>query len=643
MKSRDKRSRTQPKPAARKATDVVWLLWLGAILAVTFVVYIPCLGNGFINWDDNFYVTENAPMKNHDMGALLRMNLGGNYHPLTMLSLALNYKISGLDAGSYHWLNLLLHLANTALVFFFIRKLSGGRLWTSVVTALFFGIHPAHVESVAWISERKDVLYTFFYLIGLITYLSYLETRRWLWLLATLVAYALSAISKPAAVVFPLTLLAIDWFRRRPLNAPAFLEKAPFFAISLVVGILTFTGQKSVGAIAAPTLWDPAQRFLFACLGTVLYVTKLIFPVHLSAVYPLPNTSAPRFPDAYYAAPVILAVAIPAILLLFRRVRPVMFGLAFFFINIVLVLQLVTVGAALMADRYTYVPYIGLFFALAWWLDEPPGKGSFVKPLLAWMFLLLVPFCLVQTWNRCHVWKDPETFWNDTIDKYPRKIVDAYYNRGNYRTRQGRYEEGLADYGEAIVLNPGIARLWYNRGLLLAQLGRNDAALADFDHVLQIDPAHVDALNNRGAMKYRKGDLTGAAADFTHILQINPKYRDAYLNRATVLLDARQYEQSAADRKRGIELGPNLPGVHQEYASLGETLQRLGRHREAIAEFDNAIRLAAGTADHLANYYLARSYSWSALHDKARALADLREAQRLGAKADPAYVRSLGG
>ncbi len=237
---------------------------------MTFVAYLPSLGNGFLNWDDNFYVTENPVMTHPTLHGLLTQNLGGNYHPLTMASLLLNYKISGLDPGSYHWLNLLFHIANTALVFFFVRKLSGGRLWTSVVSALFFGIHPMHVESVAWISERKDVLYAFFYLIALLTYLRYLE-GGWVWLLATWGAFVLSAASKPAAVVLPITLLLIDWFRKRPLRGTALVEKVPFFLVSAAVGALTFLGQKQVGAVHSE-LWTPLQRVLFASAGTVMYV-----------------------------------------------------------------------------------------------------------------------------------------------------------------------------------------------------------------------------------------------------------------------------------------------------------------------------------------------------------------------------------
>ena len=633
------RSKAKPSSGAHRS-----LLWLGAVLLLTFVAYWPSLSNGFINWDDNWYVTENSLMTNPTLHGILTTNVGGNYHPLTMASLVLNYKISGMDAGSYHWLNLLLHLANTALVFLFVRMLSGGRLWTSVVTALFFGIHPMHVESVAWVTERKDVLFAFFYLLALITYVRYLDTKRWSWLLGTWIAFVLSCASKPAAVVLPLTLLAIDWFRRRPWRSGVWVEKIPFFAVSILAGLLTVKAQQTVGATAASALWSLPQRVLFACYGTVMYVVKLFVPFHLSAVYPLPSTAATRLRPEFYLAAGVLAVVLPALLYLCRRVRPVVFGIAFFFINIVLVLQVLTVGAALMAERYTYLPYIGILFALAWWLDEPAGNTRIpVKPIVAGIFLLLLPISLVQTWNRCRVWKDPETFWNDTIQKFPKQIVDAYYNRGNHYMRTGRLPQSLADFDQAVALNPGIQRIWYNRGLVLAEMNQNDSALVSFEHSLRIEPKNVDALNNRGAMKYRLGQLADAASDFTRAIELNPRYRDAYSNRAFACYDMKEYEKAAADRKKAIEVAPGNPANDEEYFWLGLSLQRLNRQREAAEALSEAIQTARPGSARLGRYHLSRAYSREALHDRAGAVSDVHEAQRLGEKVDPAFLRAIGG
>jgi len=612
---------------------------------VTFVVYLPSLDNGFLNWDDNAYVTENPLLAHPTLHDLLTIPIAGNYHPLTMVSLVVNYRLSGLDPASYHWLNLWIHLANTALVFLFVRKLSGGRFWTTIVTSAFFGIHPTHVESVAWVSERKDVLYTFFYLIALMVYLRYLDTRRALWLMLSSIPFVLSLAAKPAAVVLPLTLLAIDYFRRRPWSPSIVLEKIPFVALSIAAGLLTIRAQHLAGAIAAPELWSPFKKALFASYATVMYVLKLFIPVHLSAVYPYPRITVTKLGPQFYAAFSALAILLPTVLYLCRRVRVVLFGLAFFFINILLVLPLFTVGGSVMADRYTYLPYVGLFFALSWWLDAPGNQTtarSYLRPVLAGLLLLLFPFSLIQTWKRCDVWQDSETFWNDTIQKYPHQIVDAYNNRGNYYYRSARrVEEALADYDEALALNPLAARTWMNKAMVLADQNRNDSALVSFDHVLELRPNNTEALNNRGVIEYRTGDLAKALADFSRAIDLNPEYRDAYLNRALSYFDSGEYEKSIADRRRAIELQPGNPANFQESGSIADALQRLNRPREAIAEYGKAIQTAPpGTP--LGGYYHSRSYAWWALRDRANALGDAQEAQRLGVRVDPAYIRRLG-
>jgi len=641
-----KASSTKPQ-AARPTRDGRWLLWLGAILFLTYLVYMPSLENQFTNWDDNYYVTENPTVTHPTLQGLLTTPLGGNYHPLTMASLALNYALSGPKPFGYHWLNLLFHVANTALVFFFVRKLSGGRLWTAAVTALFFGIHPMHVESVAWISERKDVLYAFFYLIALITYLRYLDKKGPVWLALTWVAFVLSVASKPAAVVLPVTLLAIDWFKRRPLRGGAWLEKAPFFAVSAGAGVLTVVGQKAAGAVAAPQQWTLVQKVLFASYGTVMYVVKLFFPFKLSAIYPYPTVEGAPLGAKYYVAAAALVILVGLVVLLFRRNRVVLFGIAFFFINIALVLQLFSVGQAVMADRYTYLPYIGLFFALTWWLDERPGPrlaGVPLRQVLAVVFAGLAVVSLVQTWRRCDVWKNSGTLWDDAIAKYPRQVVDAYNNRGYYYIDESRYPEALADFNQAIALNPRVARVWVNKGTVFAELNKNDSAYVCFERAIQLKPDYPEALSNRGGVLSREGDLAGAVEDFSRAIALRPTFRDAYNNRALVYFKMGEFEKAVADRRRVVDLDPRNPMNYVQMGSIALAYQQLGRQRDAVAAYDRAIGMAPGTdRQRLAGYFLRRSQGWWALHDREHALNDARAAARMGAAVDSTYLRELGG
>jgi tetratricopeptide (TPR) repeat protein len=532
-------------------------------------------------------------------------------------------------------------------VFFVVWKLSGGRLWTTVVTALFFGIHPMHVESVAWISERKDVLYALFYLLALLAYLRYLGTRRVAWLVLTWGAFVLSVASKPAAVVLPLTLLAIDFYKRRSFrDVGVWLEKAPFFAISAAMGILTVVAQKAAGAVAAPQQWTLAQKFLFAAYGTAMYVVKLFLPFRLSAIYPYPTVEGAPLGPKYYIAFAAVAVLLPLVLFLFRRSRFVWFGLAFFFINIVLVLQFFSVGQAVMADRYTYLPYIGLFFALAWWLDERPGPrllGVPVRQMLAAVFLALAVVSLVHTWRRCDVWQNSGTLWDDAIAKYPGQVVDAYNNRGYYYLAESRYPSALADFNEAIALNPKVARVWVNKGSVFAEENKNDSAYVCFERAIALKPDYPEALSNRGGIRSRRGDLAGAVADFSRAIELEPTFRDAYNNRALVYFKMGEYEKAVADRRRVVELDPKNPLNYVQMGSIALALQQLGRTQEAVAAYGEAIGAAPAT-DHqrLSGYYSRRSQGWWALHDREHALSDARAAARFGAVVDSTYLRKLG-
>jgi protein O-mannosyl-transferase len=630
-----------------------WPLWLAGILALTFVVYLPSLDNEFTNWDDNFYVTEFPLVAHPTPMRLLTTPVAGNYHPLTMWSLALNYQFAGLDPAAYHWTSLLIHIANTALVFFFVRRLSRGRRWTPLVTAVLFGIHPMHVESVAWVAERKDVLYAFFYLLGLIAYLRYVDgpgadasgraRRPRVWLIAALAAFVLSAASKPAAVVFPLTLLALDWFRNRRLTKEVLLEKAPFFAVSLIAGILTLQVQRSSGAITEH--WNMFEKVMFAAYGSVMYVVKLFVPTGLSAIYPYPPlppaSIGPVYPMAFLAALILF----PGLALLFRRNRVVLFGLAFYFINILLVLQFFTIGGATMADRYTYIPYIGLLVALAWWLDEPRERLTRrfpVKAVLAAILVLLIPVSAYATWKRCDVWQNSETLWNDTIAKYPRRIPDAYNNRGYYYSEAGRFGEAVADFDQAIALNPNNAKVWLNKGNALASMGRYPEALVALNRSIAVKDDNADAWNNRGALKLEMGDPAGTIADCSRAIALNPNQRDAYANRSLAHAKLRQYEASIPDSRRAIELAPESPGAYLQYGTLGYSLIELKRHAEAIPAFDEAIRRAPPNESRVGLYYLYRSYARSAVGDKAGALADAQEAARRGAQVPPAHLKGLG-
>ena len=596
------RARPRGVPPANRRLPGLALI---GVLLVTFIVYLPSLGNGFTNWDDPAYVTENPLVAHPQVHDLLMTPVSGNFHPLTILSLALNYRISGYQPASYHWLNLLLHLANTGLVFAFVWMLSRRRFWTTVATSLFFGIHPMHVESVAWISERKDVLYAFFYLLGLVAYLRYLAGRRWEWFAACLAAFILSLASKPAAVVFPFTLLALDWFFRRADRVRLVLEKLPFLVPSIAAGLLTLKAQQASGAVAPVGTWSLFEKLLFASYGSLMYVLRLFVPVGLSAIYPYPEGSGSIGRD-FYGALVVMLVAFPALLFACRRLRPVWFGWAFFFINLLLVLQFFTVGRAVMADRYTYMPYIGLLLALTWWLDERPRPGDARAParlVIGAVLVAMLPLSLYQTWTRCGVWRDSETLWTDTIRKFPHRIGLAYCNLGQALAAQGRFDEAISDYREAIRLRSGYSEAHNDLGVALAAQGRLGEAVPEYREAIRLKAGYVDPHDNLGNALTAQGRLEEAVSHYREAIRLDPGNSRSHYDLGVALTRQGRLEEAVLHFREAIRLDRDLRAA---YNHLGVVLIRMGRFGEAIPPLRRALELDPHDALAGRNLTLAR-------------------------------------
>jgi tetratricopeptide (TPR) repeat protein len=369
----------------------------------------------------------------------------------------------------------------------------------------------------------------------------------------------------------------------------------------------------------------------------MMYVAKALAPFGLSAIYPYPKNPATSLGPEFYLALVFVVVAVSGVIYLCRKNRAVLFGVAFFWINVALVLQFVTVGKAVMADRYTYLPYVGLFFGLAWGLDqESSGFASrSAKLVLAGILMLLIPVSLVQTWKQCQVWRDSGVLWNDVIRQYPGRIYEAYNNRGKYYFDTDRYVEALADYEQAIALEPKLARTYFSKGSALGRLGQLDAALASLDHALELDPSLVEARSDRAGIRLMRGDLPGAISDLDVAIRLNPGFRGSYVNRGSAYAMTGDLEKAVADYRHAIELDPQHPRGYELWGAIGDALVGLKRPQEAVTACDEAIRLSSAAADSVqGDFYLSRSHAWLALGDHDRAARDAAEAKRLKASAD---------
>jgi tetratricopeptide (TPR) repeat protein len=631
------------------------------VVAITALVFIPSLGNDFTNWDDPSYVTENlfvTRLSWQNIKAFFLAGIApgypdgwvGNYHPLTMLSLAINYAMTGNNASSYHLTNVVLHLCTTAWVFVLTYRIAGGKWQGAALAALLFGIHPMHVESVAWIAERKDVLYGFFFVWALVVYHRYLQqpsTRR---LVSVFGLFVLSLLSKPTAVMLPPALLLMDYLHGRAMNRGAWSEKIPFFILSVVFGLITIGIQRdeAVGDLAQFGLFS---RFCFVSYGIVMYLVKALVPIQLSALHPYPDWTK-GLPVLYLVSPILVLFLVGAVAYTRRYSRMVVFGVALYVLMLLLTLQFVSVGEAIISERYTYTAYIGLFVILGWWLNTHViADGARWAAQRSTIMGVLAVACVVYggvAAARCGVWKNSETLWTDVLAKYPHAST-AYNNRGNHYIVEKAYDKAAADFGAALQYKPNYYEALTGRGLAYQSLGKTDlsladaqaaivlspnriqayalrgslyagarnydAAVADYLKVLQIDPYHVKTYANLGSAYTQKRDFPKAFEYFDKAIQLNRDYAFAYYGRAVAFMNSQQTEKAIADFSTYLQLQPDSP---QALLWRAMQWQALNNHQNALQDLNRAIQLAPNRAD----LYEARAKTYDALGNAPAAAQD---------------------
>ncbi|MGV8118142.1 MAG: tetratricopeptide repeat protein [Candidatus Xenobiia bacterium LiM19] len=650
------------------------------VTLVTLLAYYPSLLNGFTNWDDDVNVTLNPVIGdlswntvNIYFNFLDRSTYYGNcgtkvlYVPLTMMTFNLEYHFFRLNAFFYHLTNLLLHLANCLLVFWLVLKLTRNGL-SSLVTSLFFSLHPLHVESVTWITERKDVLYSFFFWLSLITYVYYAEKGNKAYYALSLFLFLLSLLSKPAAAALSVLLFLMDYFLKRPLVKKTVVEKIPFLALTAVFIIITMISSATATSVLGEKHpFDPLYNLCVGSFGFLFYFYRTLYPLQLSCLYPQPADTFGALPLFFKVSPLLMLLSLLPLLLLCRINRTVAFGILFYLITILPASQLIPISAGIASDRYFYVASFGIFFLMgegvSWLYYQKFGSRKAWRIALVSILLVILGALSVITWERCNVWKDSMTLWNDAVKKqgrqarayyqrcstyfdskqYDKALKDAEegfrldYDRAAAHCNRGvayyfakNHEKALPDFNEAIRLKPEYSEAYYNRGSLYMDSNEYDKAVEDFNTSLRFNPYYAKAYARRGVVYTKKGDIDKAFADFNEALRLNPYMATAYVNRGSLYMSKGEMDKALSDFSQALKSEPDNEDAHQVRGLLHF---RRKEYVKAVEDFTKLIELNKGNS----NAYNNRGNAWFSLNDYDKALIDFNEALRL----NPGFIEAL--
>lgn len=646
-----KSDRTTALSAAR-----MHLLIAAGIALITWFFYRVCLDNQLTNWDDPGYIRDNALIKDlsgENLKRIFSTPVMGNYHPLTILSYAIEYSYVRLEPWLYHLDSVLFHIVATVLAYFFVQKLTG-RTVAAAVAALLFGLHPMHVESVAWLAGRKDVVYGSFYIAACLAYVYYLRAdvaKRTKWYVIVVLLFLCSLLAKPVAVTLPIVLLLIDYFEKQKVDKGAFLSKIPLLAISVAFGIRSMMDQKQFGSLTTENLaFDTVERIALGGYAFITYLWKAVLPVGLSNFYPYPSKDGGHIAPAYYLYPVA-ALAILAAVWMVRKNRVVVFGSLFFLANIALLLQILPVGGAILADRYSYIPYLGLFFMAGWGVSAffEPGGNKQIGKLLAGGVGAYCLFLGTLTTERCKDWYDTASLWRDEIEKQP-SAANAFNNLGfeyfnkfnesvNDQERKVYFDSANFLLNRAIQLDPKFANPMVSLGELHRAANKFNEARAYYYKGLALNDKEGSANAYLGlAIIYAIAHATDSSVIcFKNAIGYKYHFPEAHSNLGN-LYDMLGKPDSAL-KEYGIAIEQN-PDMYAPYLNRGRLLGRLKRCDEGMRDFEAALSLRPDMGE----IYYARSQCNLQKGNRQAAVADVQKAISLGFRQiDPAYRAMLEG
>ncbi len=619
----------KPTEAAKSQPTWSWKFLL-PILAFTALCLSSTLPNEFVNWDDDRNVFENpliTELSAKNIQAIFTTHVIGNYNPLPILSFAIEHHFFGMNPRAMHATNLILHLLCTFFVFRICRQLHPG-IWIAVVTATLFGIHPMRVESVAWITERKDVLFGLFFFWGLYLYIKNFYRRSFARSLGIFALFFLGLFSKIQMVTFPLTLLVIDYYFNKKFTLKMVLEKWLYFLGSLLFGCIGIYFLKEQGSLETNvTTAVGIDRLFIGSYSLITYLVKWLVPYRLLPLYPYPESLTVWH---YLSMPLALGLAYYLFVAYKKAKTELVFGALFFLVNIMFLLQILGAGQGYLADRFTYVAYWGLFFLSAFYfnsfMEKKPAWRSYLLSL-GGLYILILAFI---TYKQGRYWKNSDTLWSRVIEYYDNTPL-PFNNRANYYRDLKNYDLALKDYDKAISLKAGHGT-YNSRAKLYFIRNEDEKALHDYNKAIELAPNRAEYYVNRGAALAKLGRVEQALADFNRGLQLDPTWKVGYLNRSIMYNQMGRYEEALRDINKYLEFSPKEPDLWYEGARC---LRLLNRPNEAIKYYDRAILLNPKVG----LFYKERGATQKDLGNREAALRDFEAARKLGEPIDPALYQ----
>jgi len=556
-----------------------------ALAAITFAVFGQTLRHDFVNFDDEDYVFGNPMVAR----GLTRQGIGwafthvhsANWHPLTSFSHMLDCQLYGLRPGGHHLTNVLLHTAAVLALFLVLRQMTGF-LWRSAFVAAVFAIHPLRVESVAWVAERKDVLSGLFFMLTIGAYVRYAR-RPWAGgcygLL--LLLFAMGLMCKPMLVTLPLVLRLLDYWplQRTESAGKLWMEKLPLLALSAASCVATIAAQR--GFIQTGGSFSLPYRLGNALVACMVYLGQMVWPVGLAVFYPCPRNALPAWEVPLAAT---LLAGLSALAFGLRRNQPwIWAGWLWYLIMLVPVLGIIQVGGQAHADRYTYLPQIGIYISVAWLAAE----WRVSRMALGGLMIGVLGVLMVCAWQQTAYWQNSETLWTHTL-AYTTDNNVAELNLGSAFLKKGQLDEAIAHFQKALEIKPDYADAHNNLGKALLQNGQLDEAMAQFQKALDIKPDHAEAHNNLGAALLKKGGVDEAILHDQEALQIRPDFVEAHVNLGNALLQKDRVDEAIAHYQKALEIEPGLAEAHY---NLGVALRQRGSVDESITQFHQAMQL----------------------------------------------------